>query len=144
MDAEPSDSSPDLGSVRRSGSGPLCNTGVVPMSAFVLFEFPSTSGHRRVRPSLAKRETVCVSASQAKFSSPAQGEEEWCPSPTRSPVLAISDVVLRADSPSVSVPFRQDLLSQLQDLASSAWDLEAVGMAHPRQPTLISSLPDYR
>ncbi len=74
------------------------------MSAFVLFEFPSTSGHRRVRPSLAERETVCVSASQAKFSSPAQGEEEWCPSPTRSPVLAISDVVLRADSPSVSVP----------------------------------------
>ncbi len=41
------------------------------------------------------------------------------------------------------IPIRQDLLSQLQDLASSAWDLEAVGMAHPRQPTLISSLPDY-
>ncbi len=118
MDAEPSGSSPDLGSAQRSGSWPLCIKGVVPMPALVLPEFPGTSGHRRVRPSLAERETVRASASQANSGSPVQGEGEWCPSPTRSPILAISDVVLRADSSSVSAPWesliRQDLLSQLQ------------------------------
>ncbi len=68
MDVEPSDSSPDLGSVRRSG--PLCSTGVIPMPTLVLPEFPGTSGHRRIRPSLAERETVCVYASQANSGNP--------------------------------------------------------------------------
>uniref|UniRef100_A0A673H0I8 Phosphorylase b kinase regulatory subunit n=1 Tax=Sinocyclocheilus rhinocerous TaxID=307959 RepID=A0A673H0I8_9TELE len=44
MDAEPPNSSPDLGLVRQGRGGPL--TGVVPMPTLVLPEFPSTSGHR--------------------------------------------------------------------------------------------------
>ncbi len=67
-------------------------------------QFPGTSGHRHVCPSLAERETVHVSASKANSRSPVQGEGERCPSPTRSPILAISDVVLWADSHSVSAP----------------------------------------
>ncbi len=77
VDVEPSDSSPDLGSVRRSGSGALCIAGVVPMPALVLPEFPG--------PSLAERETVRVSASKAHSGSPVQGEGERCTSPTHSP-----------------------------------------------------------
>ncbi len=88
------------------------------MPTLVFPEFPGTSGHRRVRPSLAGRETVRVYTSQANPSSPVQGEGERCPSTTRSPILAISDVVLRADTSSVSAPLgdsdQQDLLSQLQ------------------------------
>ncbi len=67
-------------------------------------QFPGTSGHRHVCPFLAERETVRVSASKANSRSPVQGEGERCPSPTRSPILAISDVVLWADSHSVSAP----------------------------------------
>ncbi len=128
MDAKPSDSSPDLGSVRRSG--PLCIPGVIPMPALVLPEFPGTFGHRHVCPSLAKRETVCISASQANSGSPVQGEGERCPSPTCRPVLAIPDVILRVDSSSVSAPLGDSnqagpaLLASGQDLASSARDLE--------------------
>ncbi len=76
-----------------------------------------------------------------------QGEGERCPSPTRCPVLAISDVVLRADSSSASAPWGDSdqtgpaLSASGQDLASSARDLEAVGMALPGPLTLISSLP---
>ncbi len=76
-----------------------------------------------------------------------QGEGERCPSPTRCPVLAISDVVLRADSSSTSAPWGDSdqagpaLSASGQDLASSARDLEAVGMALPGPLTLISSLP---
>ncbi len=43
VDVEPSDSSPDLGSVWQSGSRPLYFTGVVPMPALVLSKFPSNS-----------------------------------------------------------------------------------------------------
>ncbi len=117
------------------------------MPALILPEFPGTSGHRRVCPSLAEREAVCVSASQANSGSPLQGEGERCPSPTRSPILAISDVVLRADSSSVSAPLGDSdqagpaLSASRHDLASSARDLEAVGMAPPGPLTLISSLP---
>ncbi len=86
------------------------------------------------------------SASQANSSSPVQGEGERCPSPC-SPILAITNVVLRADSPSVSAPLGDSdqagpaLSASGQDLASLAQDLEAVGMAHPGPLTLISSLP---
>ncbi len=104
MDFETSDSSPFLGSVRRSGSGPLCIARVIPMPALVVPEFPGTFGHRHILPSLTERETVCISASQANSGSSVQGEGERCPSPPRSPVLAIPDVVLRADSSSVSAP----------------------------------------
>ncbi len=65
------------------------------------------------------------------------------PSPTRSPVLAIPDVVLRADSSSVSAPLGDSdqagpaLLASGQDLASSARDLESVGIAHLGPLTLF-------
>ncbi len=95
---------------------------------------------------MAERETVCVSDSQANSGSPVQGEGERCPSPTRSPILAIPDVVLRADSSSVSAPLGDSdqagpaLSASGQDLAPSARDLEAGCMAHPGPLTLISSL----
>ncbi len=118
VDVEPSDSSPNLGSVWRSGSGPLCFTGVVPMPALVLPRFPGDTGHRCVRPSVAEHETVRVSTSQADSGSPMQGEGERCPSPTHSPILALPDLVLRADSSSVLALLGDsdlaDLLSQLQ------------------------------
>ncbi len=147
MDVEPSESSLDLESVRRSRSGPLCIARVVPMPALVLPEFPGTSGHRCVRPFLAERETVRVSASQADSGSPVQGEGERCQSPTRSPLLAIPDVVLGADSSSVSALLGDSdqagpaLSASGHDLASSTRDLEALGMAHPGPWALISSLP---
>ncbi len=135
------------GSVRRSGSEPLCTAGVVSIPALVLPEFPSTSGHRCIHPSLAEYETVRVSASQADSGSPVQGEGERCSSPTHSPVLAIPDMVLRADSSSVSATLGDydqagpALSASGQDLASEIRDLEAVGMAHPGPRALISSLP---
>ncbi len=135
MDVEPSDSSPDLGSVRRSGRGPLCIAGVVPMPALVLPVSPGTFGHILVSPSLAERDWRKHVQSQVNSGSPVQGEGERCPSPTRSPVLAIPDMVLRADSSSGPA-----LSASGQDLVSSARDLEAVGMAHPGPWTLISSL----
>ncbi len=46
------------------------------MPALVLPKFPDDSGHRCVRPSMAERETVCISASQADSGSPMQGEGE--------------------------------------------------------------------
>ncbi len=59
-----------------------------------------------------------LQTSQANFGSPVQGEGERCLSPTPSPVLAKSDVVLRAVSSSISASWeiliRQDLLPQLQ------------------------------
>ncbi len=147
VDVELSDSSPDLGSVLQSGSEPLCTAGVVSIPALVLPEFPGTSGHRCIHPSLAEYETVRVSASQADSGSPVQGEGERCSSPTHSPVLAIPDMVLRADSSSVSATLGDSdqagpaLSASGQDLASSIRDLEAVGMAHPGPRALISSLP---
>ncbi len=147
VDIEPSDSSPDLGSVWQSGSGPLCFTGVVPMPTLVLSKFPSNSGHRCVCASVAEHETVPISASQADSSSPMQGEGERYPSPTHCPILALPDVVLRAGSSSVSAPLgdsdqaRPALSASGQNLASSAGDLEAVGMAHTGSRALISNLP---
>ncbi len=90
---------------------------------------------------------LCVSASQADSGSPMQGEGERRLSPTHNPILAFPDLVLRAGSSSVSAPFRDSDQAGLtvpasgQDLASSARDLEAVGMAHTGSRALISSLP---
>ncbi len=67
-----------------------------------------------------------------------QGEGERCPSPTHSPILSLPDVVLRADSSSVSGPA---FSASGQDLASLARDLEAVGMAHKGSRALMNSLP---
>ncbi len=92
------------------------------MPPLVLPEFHGTSGHRCACPSLAECETERVSTSQADFSSPVQGEGEQCLSPTRSPVLAIPDVVRGA---SVSAPLGDSdqagpaLSASGQDLASS-------------------------
>ncbi len=96
---------------------------------------------------MAEHETVCVSASEADFGSPMQSEGERCPSLTHSPILALSDVVLRADSSSVSTPLGDSdqagpaFSASGQDLASSARDLKAVSMAHTGSRALISSLP---
>ncbi len=63
------------------------------------------------------------------------------------PVLAIPDVVLGADSSSISTPLGDSdqaesaLSASGQDLAPSTRDLEAVGMAHPGPKVLIFSLP---
>ncbi len=147
VDVEPSDSSPSLGSFWRSGNGPVCFTGVVPMPALVLPKFPDDSGHRCVRPSMAERETVRISASQADSGSPMQGEGERCPSPTHSPILALPDLVLGADSSSVSAPLGDSdqagpaFSASGQDLASSARDLEAVGVAHTGSRALMDNLP---
>ncbi len=117
------------------------------MPALVLPKFPVDSGHRCVRPSVAEHETVCVSASQADSGSPMQGEGERCPSPTHSPILALPDVVLRAESSSVSDPLGDSdqagpaFSASGQDLASSARDLEAVGIAHTGSRALMNSLP---
>ncbi len=105
------------------------------MPALVLPESPGTFGHILVSPSLAERDWRKHVQSQVNSGSPVQGEGERCPSPTRSPVLAIPDMVLRADSSSGPA-----LSASGQDLVSSARDLEAVGMAHPGPWTLISSL----
>ncbi len=86
---------------------------------------PGTSGHRCVCSPLAGHEAVPVSARQADSGSSVQGKGEWYPSPTRSPVLAIPDVVLRADSSSVSAPLGDSdqaepaLSAPGQDLAPS-------------------------
>ncbi len=104
MDVEPSDSVPDLGSVWQSGSGPLCFSRVIPVSALVLPEFPDDSGHRCVRPPVAECHAVRVSANKADPGSTMQSKGEQCPSPSHSPILALSDLVLGVNSPLVSVP----------------------------------------
>ncbi len=104
VDVEPSDGIPDMESVWQSGSGPLCFSRVVPMPALVLPKLPDFSGHRCIRPSVAECQAVRVSTSKADFGSPMQSKGERCPSPSHSPILALPDLVLRADSPPVSAP----------------------------------------
>ncbi len=95
------------------------------MPTLVLPEFPCTSGHRCACSPLAGQEAVRVSASQADSGSPVQVEGERCPPPTRSPVLAIPDVVLGADSSSILDPLGDSdqagpaLSASGQDLAPS-------------------------
>ncbi len=92
---------------------------------------------------MAGQVAIYVSANQSDSGSPVQGEGERCPSPTHSPILALPDVqnTLLYRSP-WEIPIRRDLLlASGQDLASSARDLEAVGMAHTGSRALISSLP---
>ncbi len=147
VDVEPLNGGPDLGFVRQSRSGPLCIAGVVPMPTLVLPELPGTSGHRCVRSPLTGHEAVRISARQADSGGSVQGEGEWCPSPTRSPVLAVPDVVLGAGSSSVSAPLGDSdqagpaLSASGQELAPSTRDLETVGVAHPGPQGLISGLP---
>ncbi len=117
------------------------------MLALVLPEFPRPSGHRCVRLSLYAFPPVKLIPAVNRNEGMNQGEGERCLSPTRSPVLAIPDIALRADSSSVSAPLGDSvqagpaLSASGQDLASSARYLEAVGMIHPGPLTLISSIP---
>ncbi len=63
-----------------------------------------------------------------------------CPSPTYSPILALPDLVLRADSSSVSVPLG-DSDQARPAFSASGQDLEAVGMAHTGSRALMDNLP---
>ncbi len=147
MDVEPSDGIPDLGSVWQSGGGPLCFSRVIPVPALVLPEFPDDSGHRCIRPPMAECQSVRVSANKADSGSTMQSEGERCPSPSHSPILALPDLVLGANSPLVSACLGDSDQAGLtvpasgQDLASSAGALEVVGMAHTGPRAVIDSLP---
>ncbi len=147
MDVEPSDGIPDLGSVWQSGGGPLCFSRVIPVPALVLPEFPDDSGHRCVRPPMAECQSVRVSANKADSGSTMQSEGERCLSPSHSPILALPDLVLGANSPLVSAYLGDSDQAGLtvpasgQDLASSAGALEVVGMAHTGPRAVIDGLP---
>ncbi len=147
MDVEPSDGIPDLGSVWQSRGGPLCFSRVIPVPALVVPEFPDHSGHRCVRPPMAECQSVCVSANKADSGSTMQSEGERCPSPSHSPILALPDLVLGANSPLVSASLEDSDQARLtvpasgQDLASSAGALEVVGMAHTGPRAVIDGLP---
>ncbi len=147
MDVEPSDGIPDLGSVWQSGGGPLCFSRVIPVPALDLPEFPDDSGHRCVRPPMAECQSVRVSTNKADSGSTMQSEGERCPSPSHSPILALPDLVLGANSPLVSASLGDSDQAGLavpasgQDLASSAGALEVVGMAHTGLRAVIDSLP---
>ncbi len=147
MDVEPSDGILDLGSVWQSGGGPLCFSRVIPVPALVLPEFPDDSGHRCVCPSMAECQSVRVFASKADSGSTMQSEGERCPSPSHSPILALPDLVLGANSPLVSVSLEDSDQAGLtvqasgQDLASSTRALEVVGMAHTGPRAVINVFP---
>ncbi len=147
MDVEPSDGIPDLGSVWQSGGGPLCFSRVIPVPALVLPEFPDDSRHRCVRPPMAECQSVRVSANKADSGSTMQSEGERCTSPSHSPILALPDLVLGANSPLISASLGDSDQAGLtvpasgQDLASSAGALEVVGMAHTGPRAVIDGLP---
>ncbi len=74
-------------------------------------------------------------------------EGERFPSPSHSPILALPDLVLGANSPLVSASLGDSVQAGLtvpasgQDLASSAGALEVVGMAHTGPRAVIDGLP---
>ncbi len=117
------------------------------MPALVLPEFPDDSRHRCVRPPMAECQSVRVSANKADSGSTMQSEGERCPSPSHSPILALPDLVLGANSPLVSTSLGDSDQAGLtvpasgQDLASSAGALEVVGMAHTGPRAVIDGLP---
>ncbi len=144
MDVEPSNGIPDLRSVWQSGGGPLCFSRVIPVPALVLPEFPDDSGHRCIRPSVAECQSVRVSANKADSSSTMQSEGEQCPSPSHSPILALPDLVLGANSPLVSVSLGDSDQAGLAVPASgqsSTRALEVVGMAHTGPRAVMNVLP---
>ncbi len=115
--------------------------------ALVLPEFPDDSGHRCVRPPVAECQSVRISANKADSGSTMQSKGEQCPSPSHSPILALPDLVLRANSPLVSAPLGDSDQAGLavpasgQDLASSTRALEFVGMAHTGPRAVMDILP---
>ncbi len=116
------------------------------MPALVL-EFPDDSGHRCVHPPMAECQSVRVSTNKADSGSTMQSEGERCPSPSHSPILALPDLVLGANSPLVSASLGDSDQAGLtvpasgQDLASSTGALEVVGMAHTGPRPVIDGLP---
>ncbi len=76
-----------------------------------------------------------------------QSKGEQCPSPSHSPILALLDLVLGANSPLVSVPLGDSDQAGLavpasgQDLASSTRALEVMGMAHTGPRAVMDILP---
>ncbi len=105
------------------------------------------SGHRCIRPPVAECQSVRVSANKADSGSTMQSKGEQCPSPSHSPILALPDLVLGANSPLVSAPLGDSDQAGLavpasgQDLASSTRALEVVGMAHTGPRSLMNNLP---
>ncbi len=89
----------------------------------------------------------CVSANKADSGSTMQSKSEQCQSPSHSPILALPDLVLGANSPLVSVPLGDSDQAGLavpasgQDLASSTRALEVVGMAHTGPRAVMDILP---
>ncbi len=144
VDVEPSYGIPDMESVWQSGSGPLCFSRVVPMTALVLPKIPDDSG---LCPSMAECQSVHVSASKADSGSPMLSKGERCPSSSHSPILALPDLVLGVDSPPVSAPLGDydqagpAVPASGQDLASSTRALEVAGMAHTGPGALMINLP---
>ncbi len=130
--------------IKKSGGGPLCFSRVIPVPALVLPEFPDDSGHRC---SMAECQSVRVSANKADSGSTMQSEGERCPSPSHSPILALPDLVLGANSPLVSASLGDSdqagptVPASGQDLASSAGALEVVGMALTGPRAVIDGLP---
>ncbi len=104
--------------------------------------FPTTLGI-----DAAECQSVRVSTNKADSGSTMQSEGERCPSPSHSPILALPDLVLGANSPLVSVSLGDSDQAGLtvptsgQDLASSTRALEVVGMAHTRPRAGIDVLP---
>ncbi len=76
-----------------------------------------------------------------------QSKGERCPSPSHSPILALPDLVLGADSPPVSAPLGDSdqagpaVPASGQNLASPTRALEVVGMAHTGPGALMLNLP---
>ncbi len=109
--------------------------------------FPTTLGIDAFAPPMAECQSVRVSANKADSGSTMQSEGERCPSPSHSPILALPDLVLGANSPLVSASLGDSDQAGLtvpasgQDLASSAGALEVVGMAHTGPRAVIDGLP---
>ncbi len=109
--------------------------------------FPTTLGIDAFSPPMAECQSVRVSANKADFGSTMQSEGERRPSPSHSPILALPDLVLGANSPLVSASLGDSDQARLtvpasgQDLASSARALEVVGMAHTGPRAVIDGLP---
>ncbi len=108
--------------------------------------FPSPRARYTVIP-MAECQSVRVSANKADSGSTMQSEVERCPSPSHSPILALPDLVLGANSPLVSASLGDSDQAGLtvpasgQDLASSAGALEVMAMAHTGPRAVIDSLP---
>ncbi len=87
-----SNSSPNLGFVRQSGSGPLCITGVIPMPTLVLPEFPVTSGHKCACSPLAAKARAPITSKL--YSSKWRVFESWCLAHAVDPVTCLISPVL--------------------------------------------------